>query len=71
MAEERYLQQVITTTMPKALSWPSVTISRSDVERRQLRSEFLIGKLPEQNPWLPSRNVFEVDGRSGRDGRLA
>ena len=68
VAEEHYLQQVIVTTMPKALSG---TI-RDDpperrVERRQLRSDFLIVKLPEQNQWLPFRDVFEVDGRSVRD----
>jgi hypothetical protein len=68
VAEERYLQQVITTKAPNAVS----RTIRDDaperrVERRELRSDFLLVKLPEQNQWVPFRDVFEVDGRSVRD----
>jgi hypothetical protein len=68
VAEERYLQQVITTTAPKAVSGTlRDDVPERRVERRELRSDFLLVKLPEQNYWLPFRDVFEVDGRPVRD----
>lgn len=68
VAEERYLQQVITTKAPKAVSGTMRDdVPERRVERRQLRSDFLLVKLPEQNQWIPFRDVFEVDGRPVRD----
>jgi hypothetical protein len=68
VAEERYLQQVITTTAPKAVSGTlRDDIPERRIERRELRSDFLLVKLPEQDHWIPFRDVFEVDGRSVRD----
>jgi len=68
VAEERYLQQVITTTAPKAVSGTlRDDVPERQVERRELRSDFLLVKLPEQDHWIPFRDVFEVDGRSVRD----
>ena len=67
VAEERYLQQVITTKAPKAASETLRDVAERQVERRELRSDFLLVKLPEQNQWVPFRDVFEVDGRSVRE----
>ena len=68
VAEERYLQQVITTQAPKAVSGTlRDDIPERRVERRELRSDFLLVRLPEQNQWIPFRDVFEVDGRPVRD----
>jgi hypothetical protein len=68
VAEERYLQQVITTkTAPAVSGTLRDDIPERRVERRELRSDFLLVKLPEQNSWIPFRDVFEVDGRSVRD----
>lgn len=68
VAEERYLQQVITTQAPRALSGTlRDDLPERRVERRELRSDFLLVKLPEQNQWIPFRDVFEVDGRQVRD----
>jgi hypothetical protein len=68
VAEERYLQQVITTQAPRAISGTlRDDVPQQRVERRELRSDFLLIKLPEQNQWIPFRDVFEVDGRPVRD----
>jgi hypothetical protein len=68
VAEERYLQQVITTQAPGAVSGTlRDDVPQRRVERRELRSDFLLVKLPEQNQWIPFRDVFEVDGRPVRD----
>ncbi|MGH9254114.1 MAG: hypothetical protein ACRD3C_06040 [Vicinamibacterales bacterium] len=68
VAEERYLQQVITTKTPKAVSGTMRDdVPERRIERRELRSDFLLVKLPEQNQWIPFRDVFEVDGRPVRD----
>jgi len=68
VTEERYLQQVITTKAPNAVSGTlRDDVPERRVERRELRSDFLLVKLPEQNQWIPFRDVFEVDGRSVRD----
>ena len=68
VAEERYLQQVITTQAPRAVSGTlRDDVPERRVERRELRSDFLLIKLPEQNQWIPFRDVFEVDGRAVRD----
>jgi hypothetical protein len=68
VAEERYLQQVTTTTAPAAVSGTiRDDVPERRVERRELRSDFLLVKLPEQNHWLPFRDIFEVDGRPVRD----
>ena len=68
VAEERYLQQVITTKAPNAVSGTiRDDVPERRVERRELRSDFMLVKLPEQNQWVPFRDVFEVDGRSVRD----
>jgi hypothetical protein len=67
VAEERYQQQVITTTAPKAVSETIRDAPERRVERRQLRSDFLLVKLPQQNQLIPFRDVFEVDGRPVRD----
>lgn len=68
VAEERYLQQVITTKAPRAVSGTlRDDVPERLVERRELRSDFLLVKLPEQNQWIPFRDVFEVDGRPVRD----
>jgi hypothetical protein len=35
--------------------------------RRELRSDLLLVRLPDQDGWLPFRDVYEVDGRVVRD----
>ncbi len=35
--------------------------------RRELKSDFLLVKLPAEDRWLPFRDVFEVDGKAVRD----
>src|SRR5712692_798575 len=35
--------------------------------RRDLKSDFLMVKVPSENQWLPFRDVYEVDGTPVRD----
>ena len=57
VTEERYVQSV---------SGLSQLRNRSD-RHRELRSDFLLVKPSDSSPWLPFRDVFEVDGAPVRD----
>ena len=58
VAEEHYEQLV--------LGRSSTMVTRNLV-RRDLRSDFLLVKLPDRDSWIPFRDVFEVDGKPVRD----
>src|SRR5438128_10002849 len=59
VAEEHYEQLAPAATR-------SSTTSPNFV-RRELRSDFLLVKLPDVDSWMPFRDVFEVDGKPVRD----
>jgi hypothetical protein len=58
VAEEQYTQTIPPKNQINGGSWPA---------RRELKSDFLLVKVPSEETWLPFRDVFEVDGRAVRD----
>ncbi len=56
VAEEDYVQ-----TASESLA------SGQRVEMRRLKADFLMVTAPDGTPWIPFRDVFEVDGRAVRD----
>lgn len=58
VAEEDYWQIV----QPDTSSGRNIPM-----QRRRLKSDFLLVKVPSDESWLPFRDVFEVDGRPVRD----
>jgi hypothetical protein len=59
VAEERYEQNV----MPAGRTY----VGGQRAEHRELRSDFLLVRLPESDDWVPFRDVFTVDNRAVRD----
>lgn len=59
VAEERYIQVLL----PQTLQSRWIT----DVRHRELKSDFLLVKVPGDAWWLPFRDVFEIDGKEVRD----
>jgi hypothetical protein len=57
VAEEQYRQSVINASRA----------GRYSRQFRQLRSDVLLVKLPDEEHWLQFRDVFEVDGKPVRD----
>lgn len=77
VAEEQYVQEI---RRPDTLPVGDGNLSRANpgggftpgggggvVQRRQLRSDFLLVQLGVGDGWMPFRDVFEVDGRAVRD----
>jgi hypothetical protein len=60
VAEEHYEQRTSANVLRGAHGGEQPAI-------RTLVSDFLLVKLPDQNVWLPFRDVFEVDGKPVRD----
>jgi hypothetical protein len=75
VAEERYVQRVITDqgigrvplAGPGTRSGFEQFSPGPAAEHRELRSDFLLAKLPGEERWIPFRDVFEVDGTPVRD----
>jgi hypothetical protein len=65
VAEEHYEQRTSVNVLRGAHGGEQPAV-------RTLVSDFLLVKLPDQNVWLPFRDVFEVDGKPvrGRQDRL-
>lgn len=59
VAEETYLQETVSTR--------TVTSTATAGNRRTLKSDFLLVRLPDSDEFLPFRDVYEVDGRLIRD----
>lgn len=59
VSEERYEQTVFRSSR--------MSIGGSQPTRREMRSDFLLVRLPEPIGWAPFRDVFEVDQRPIRD----
>src|ERR687892_14326 len=57
VAEENYRQSAVTTSRG----------GRQSRQFRQLRSDILLVKLPDEEYWLQFRDVFEVDQKPVRD----
>ncbi len=66
VAEERYLQ-VATGRAAVTGSGRGAAPVISGAQRRELVSDFLLIKLPDEDRWAPLRDVFEVDGRPVRE----
>ena len=60
VAEEHYEQRTSTNRLSGVHGGEQPAV-------RTLVSDFLLVKLPDQNVWLPFRDVFEVDGKPVRD----
>ena len=60
VAEEHYEQRA------PAPARGNTTLTASLLQR-ELRSDFLVVKLPDGDSWMPFRDVFEVDGKPVRD----
>ena len=60
VAEEHYKQQAPAARTGTTMGGPGVV-------RRELRSDFLLVKVPDRDSWVPFRDVFEVDGKPVRD----
>jgi hypothetical protein len=63
VAEEHYRQRLLLyqPTAPGLRGRPS-----DDVQRRELKSDFLMVRSQETDMWIPFRDVFEVDGKPVR-----
>lgn len=59
VAEEHYVQQLRQLRGPLAALNPVTT--------RQLRSDYVLVKPSDSEPWLGYRDIFEVDGQAVRD----
>lgn len=66
VAEERYLQVATGRAALSGSGRGSAPIV-SGAQRRELVSDFLLIKLPDEDRWAPLRDVFEVDGRPVRE----
>ena len=66
VAEEQYLQEYLSAAPGEGSnsSFPGAPQVR---ERRRLKSDLLLVKLPQTGEWHVFRDVFEVDGRPVRD----
>ncbi|MCM3879208.1 MAG: hypothetical protein ND807_03780 [Vicinamibacterales bacterium] len=66
VAEEQYLQEYLSAAYGEGSnsSFPGAPQVR---ERRRLKSDLLLVKLPQTGEWQVFRDVFEVDGRPVRD----
>jgi len=70
VTEERYVQESTDpkNNLPASRTAPLTTGgTQPNSRRRELKSDFLLVKLPETDDWLPFRDVFEVDRHSVRD----
>jgi hypothetical protein len=75
VAEERYVQRVIANqgsasvplTGPGTRSGFEQGSPGPSADHRELRSDFLLAKLPGEERWIQFRDVFEVDGTPVRD----
>jgi hypothetical protein len=70
VTEEHYVQESTDArnNLPSSRTAPLTTGgTQPNIRRRELRSDFLLVKLPTFDEWLPFRDVFEVDKRSVRD----
>src|SRR5437762_3218454 len=73
VAEESYrqdssspLQSFITTGRGRGTSLMN-TMMVGEIRHRELKSDFLLVKVPNGLDWVPFRDVFEVDGVPVRD----
>jgi hypothetical protein len=70
VTEEHYVQESTDArnNLPSSRTAPLTTGgTQPNIRRRELKSDFLLVKLPTFDEWLPFRDVFEVDKRSVRD----
>jgi len=71
VAEERYVQEATETRVvvaaPSPRGFGGGSPVATEVVRRELRSDFLLVKLPGHDQWVPFRDVFAVDKRPVRD----
>src|SRR5437764_436834 len=70
VTEERYIQESTDAknNLPSSRTAPLTTGgTQPNIRRRDLKSDFLLVKLPETDDWLPFRDVFEVDKHPVRD----
>jgi hypothetical protein len=70
VTEEHYIQESTDArnNLPSSRTAPLTTGgTQPNIRRRELKSDFLLVKLPTFDQWLPFRDVFEVDKRSVRD----
>jgi hypothetical protein len=70
VTEEHYIQESTDArnNLPASRTAPLTTGgTQPNIRRRELKSDFLLVKLPTFDEWLPFRDVFEVDKRSVRD----
>jgi hypothetical protein len=70
VTEERYIQESTDArnNLPSSRTAPLTTGgAQPNIRRRELKSDFLLVKLPETDEWLPFRDVFEVDRHRVRD----
>jgi len=67
VAEETYLQETVVTRSNLISGAGAMQGMTTGGSRRNLKSDFLLVRLPESEEYLPFRDVFEVDGTLVRD----
>src|SRR5262245_23751513 len=67
VAEETYLQETVINRSNLISGAGTMQGITTGGNRRNLKSDFLLVRLPESEEYLPSRDVFEVDGALIRD----
>jgi hypothetical protein len=73
VSEERYQQEAVPAVRQGQLGGRGSMAVVQPIQRRTLRSDFLLVKPEDSSDWIPFRDVYEVDGSVIRDreGRLA